>query len=319
MVKWRSPHDAGAENLLQSKRRALWIAIVLSLAAFAVQVAGSIYTNSLALLSDTVHVFTDTMSLVMSLVAVVLSTRPLDSVRSFGLFRLEVLASFVNGLLLFFVALRIGWEAVERFQSPEAIPAIPVLAIAVIGLAFNLISALFLYRSMRFEAHHHHGHSHDHNHSHGHEHSDRNLRAAMLHVLSDALGSVAVIVGAIFIEYTGALWIDPAIGLLLAALILVWSVRIVGESGHVLLEGTPRHIDFADLENTIKSCDKRITGFDDLHIWEITSRMYALSVDIYLQENSLGEADQVRGILEHLLKEKFGIAHAAIVTKRAFS
>jgi cobalt-zinc-cadmium efflux system protein len=320
LEEWRSPHRSEAEKSLKTKRRALGIAIVLSVLAFSIQILGSIYTGSLALVGDTVHVFTDLMSLVMSLVAVVLSTRPLNSMRSFGLFRLEVLASFVNGLLLVLVATKIAWEALERFQNPYAVPAIPLLAVAVVGLAFNLLSALALYRSIRSDAHHehHHGHNHGHDHHH-HHHGDRNLRSAMLHVMSDALGSVAVIIGALTIHYTGMLWVDPAIGLLLAIVIFGWSIRVVGEAGHVLLEGTPKHINMADLERTLTSCDSRVARFDDLHVWEITSRMYALSVELYVQEMPLGDADKVRSALEEKLHEKFGIAHTAVVIKRVSS
>lgn len=320
MQAWRSPHDSEAGSSLRTKRNALSLALIFAFLALVIQGAGAVFTGSLALLGDTAHVFTDFFSLGMSLVAVILAARPISSGRSFGLFRLEVLASFLNGILLLFVALGIAWEAVERFQAPRAVPAIPLLIVAGVGLALNLLSALVLMRTLKEEAHHHHhDHSHEHSHhTHDHSHhSDRNIRSAMLHVLSDALGSVAVMVGAIVMHFTDIAWVDPAVGLLLSGVILFWSLRVVRDSGHVLLEGTPKHIDITKMEKTLLEFDPRIKKIADLHVWEITSRMYTLSVELYIQETSLVAVNEVRNRLEKLLHDQFGVAHTAIVFKPA--
>ncbi|RZA05073.1 MAG: cation transporter, partial [Proteobacteria bacterium] len=223
MAETRSPHDAQDDSNSQAqKKRALQAAIFLSLLAFVVQIAGATYTASLALLGDTAHLFTDLFSLVMALVALILASRPTTEVRSFGLYRLEVLSAFVNGVLLFAAGAWLVFESIQRLREPAPVLAIPLMIVAGIGLALNLLSALLLSRALKGagHAHHHHGHSHGHDHghdhgqSHSHEHhdhghshdhgahDDRNLRAAMLHVLTDALSSVAVVIGAIVALYT---------------------------------------------------------------------------------------------------------------------
>ncbi|NUM89111.1 MAG: cation transporter, partial [Bdellovibrionales bacterium] len=230
MKQWRSPHDCAPDAASDGRSRALLLAIFFSLAAFVAQIFGAWFTGSLSLLGDTAHVFTDLVSLIMAWMAVTLARRPVTDARSWGYFRLEVLASFVNGILLAAVALKIVWEAVERFQSPVEVPALPLVAVAVAGLALNLFSALVLFRGAR-----EHGHAHAHGCDHAAHHQDRNIRAAMFHVLSDAMGSVAVISGGLFLYATGEPWIDPAIAAMLALTILWLSGKVLLDSGHVLL------------------------------------------------------------------------------------
>jgi cobalt-zinc-cadmium efflux system protein len=328
MSPWRSPHDSPGLSRITQKRNALLIAISLSCAAFVVQVLGAWYTGSLALLGDTAHLFTDLFSLVMSLVALILATRPTNAVQSFGLYRLEVLAAFLNGILLLVVAMGLAWEGVERLNSPPEILALPLLAISGIGLVFNLLSAWALSRAMGGHVHSHgHGHDHSHEHSRGHDHAsaesgehahiheDRNLRSAMLHVLSDAVSSVGVMAGAVLVHFTRWFWVDAAIGLILACVILRWSYRLVKEAGHVLIEATPKHLEPAKIEAEIRSLDARITVVEDLHIWEITSRMYAATAEVTVQSMSLEEAEELRTKMNGLLHQRFGIAHVVLAIR----
>lgn len=319
MQVWRSPHDAQSSYHL-GKKEALLGAIGLSLLAFLIQVAGAVYTGSLALLGDSAHVFTDLFSLVMSLAAVVIASRPANHHQSFGFYRLEVLASFVNGLLLLLVASMLAYEGVHRILNPEPVEARALVWIAVAGLVLNLVSALLLLRASREggPTHGHaHGHCHDHGHGgdHDHLHQDRNLRSALLHVWSDALGSVAVIAGGIAMLLTGLWWLDPAIGLLLAAWILRWAVRVIWDAGQVLLESTPKHVKAEKLVSELRALDARVAGVDDLHVWEITSRMYAATAELRVSEMSLDEAELLRRRVHELLRESYGIAHAVIAVR----
>ena len=326
---WRSPHDVNEAH--QGKKNALAVAIGLSCAAFALQLGGAWYTASLALASDSAHLFTDLLSLVMSYSAVVLAARPASEGRSFGLFRLEVLASFVNGLLLLLVALTISAEALQRLWSPEPVKSFELLLVASVGLLCNLLSAGVLLRAARREgfdahAHHSHGHDHDHDHDHGqscghghqdhaHHHEDRNLRSALLHVWSDALGSVAVIAGAAIIHFTGYHWVDAAVGLALALWILRWSFKVILDSGHVLLESTPRHVRAEEVVRQLRGVDQRVQGVEDLHVWELTSRMYAATAEVRVSPMSLEQAEELRQKMHHELKEKFGIAHVVLAIR----
>lgn len=332
MSPWRSPHDLHVAQ--QGKKNALAGAIALSLAAFVMQVVGAWYTGSLALVGDSAHLFTDLLSLSMSYVAVVLAARPTSEGRSFGLFRLEVLASFVNGLLLLLVAASLCYEGVQRILSPQPVRSLELIVVATLGLLFNLASAGLLLRAAKREGmdlheHHHHGHDHhhhehshdhghhDHNHGHAHNehHHDRNLRSALLHVWSDALGSVAVIAGALVIQLTGKEWVDAAVGLVLALWILRWSFRVIVDSGHVLLESTPKHVRAENVVKQLVALDQRVQGVDDLHVWELTSRMYAATAEVRVSTMSLEQAEDLRDRMHQLLKEKFGIAHVVLAIR----
>ncbi len=325
MAKWRSPHDVATPN--QRKKRALLIAIFFCVLAFLVQLVGAFYTGSIALLGDTAHLFTDLFSLIISLVAVILSERPTTKLRSFGLYRLEVLAGFMNGVLLLAVSLFLIWESVERLITPQSLAAGPLLFTALVGFILNLLSAAALWLVMRGEAHqhhHHHGHAHDHDHNHAHDHQhghhshheDRNIRGALLHVLSDALGSLAVMIAAVLIHYTGYVQIDAIIGMVLSVLISYWSIRLMIDTAHVLLESTPKHIKSELLLKDLQELDGAIQKIDDVHVWEITSRMYAATGEIFVHSMSLEQADAIRHKANELLRDRYGIAHAVLAVRK---
>lgn len=322
-TKWRSPHDKSSSG---SKESAIKFALLLSLLAFFIQLIGFYLSASLSLLSDTLHVFTDLLSLGLAFGAVKLSEREPSEVLSFGWYRMEVLASFVNGLLLLGVGIYIAVEAIERLMHPKDIISIPLLISAVVGLLLNLLSAWLLSKAdhshdHHHHGHHHHGHHHEHHisegktcghgsHGHSHEHHrDRNLHSATLHVLSDALGSCAVIVGAILYQWLGWQWLDPVIGLILMALVSFWSVRVIKDSAHVLLESTPKHINVKNLIRDLKECDEKIVAIEDLHVWEITSRMYALTVNIIVKEITIQDAEHIRKKMSELVVSRYGVAH----------
>lgn len=331
----RSPHDKNIQSTV--KKQALILAILLSLLAFLGQIVGAWYTGSIALLGDTAHVFTDLFSLLMSLVAVVMAANPTTEVRSFGLYRLEVLAAFLNGLLLLVVSLGLVYESVNRFFHPHEILPLPLIAVALFGLIMNLLSAYSLSRAMKLKTegsaaqfqlvkenplhiseHCDHSHPHDHHHhghSHSHSHSDRNLNSALMHVISDAVGSVAVIVGAIFIYFLGWNWVDPVLGLILALVILRWGGTLVLDSAHVLLEGTPTHIHPEKIIRELKECDSRIVKIEDLHVWEITSSMYAATAEVEVNESSLEQSEFLRKKLHGILAGKYGIAHIVLAIR----
>jgi len=319
MSGWRSPHDFQFSQ--QGKRNALIGAIALSLTALLIQLLGAWYTSSIALLGDSAHLFTDLLSLVMSLSAVIIAARPVVKDRtSFGLFRLEVLASFVNGLLLLGVSLSLGFEGILRLSAshPAPVKSLPLLLVASVGLLFNLASAGLLFRASKADpvggfqpvqcAHGHH-------HEHGHSHDDRNLQSALLHVWSDALSSLAVILGAVLMYFTDFYWVDACIAVGLALWILRWATRVILDSGHVLLEGTPRHVQTEKLVSQMRDLDERVERVDDLHVWELTSRMYAATAEIRVKSMSLEQAEILRNQLHQLMRDNFGIAHVVLAIR----
>jgi cobalt-zinc-cadmium efflux system protein len=323
----RSPHDQTDHPQNARKKWALWAAIAITSFTFLFQIAGAMYTGSLSLLGDTAHLFTDLFSLAVSLGAVILASRPANHHRSFGFYRLEVLAAFLNGILLVLVSLGLSFEAVHRLLEPKPVLALPLMGISAIGMICNLLAAWVLSRAMVL--HTHLGHDHDHSnggHACGHDHgpaavsehqhgADRNIQGAMLHVLSDALGSLAVVVGAVVIYFTDWRWVDPVLAFLLSLMILRWSVRLLADSGHVLLEGTPRHLKIAEITEAFRLIDSRVIAVEDLHVWEITSRMYACTAEVKVAGITMEEADALRLRLHDLAREKFGINHAVLEFK----
>jgi cobalt-zinc-cadmium efflux system protein len=257
-----------------------------------VELVGGIFANSLALVSDAGHMFTHFFALALSYFAMRIATRPVRDERTFGHYRAEILAALVNGLVLLGVTAYIIYEAVLRVLEPEQIADTEMLVIAIAGLVVNLISALLLAGAGK---------------------RDLNVRSAFLHMVGDTLSSVAVVAGAVLIGLTGHLWIDPVISGLIALMIGLWSIRLLRDSSHVLLESTPKHVRIAELTEGVRREFPEIGGLHDVHVWEITSGMYAMSAHVSVPpERTVREIDTLRARLERFLKESLRIGHTSL-------
>ncbi len=268
----------------------LKIAIALTAVTLLAEVAGGFWTNSLALLSDAAHVFLDLFALVLSLAAIKLATMPVSDRHTFGYHRSEVFASFINGLTVFLMAIGIMYEAWTRFAAPQEVKSLPMLVIAAIGLVMNLLAARAL-----------HGHSHD----------DLNVRSAFLHVIGDAAASVGVIAGGIIMYYTGWYVMDALISVAIGLLILAGAGRVLRDSVHILMEGTPRGLELADVAAAIRAVD----GVQDVHhlnIWTVCSHILSLSVHVDIDSGGEDRRAAVLHDIEHLLAERFHITHTTI-------
>ncbi len=266
------------------------IAIALTAVTLVAEVAGGFWTNSLALLSDAAHVFLDLFALVLSLTAVKLASIPPSDRHTFGFHRSEVFASFINGLTVFLMALGILYEAWGRFKSPEEVKSLPMLVIAVIGLIMNLLAAKAL-----------HSHSHD----------DLNVKSAFLHVVGDAAASVGVIIGGIVMYYTGWYQLDALISVAIGLLILVGAGRVLRESTHILMEGTPIGLELEEVADSIRA----VVGVRDIHhlnVWTVCSHILALSVHIDIDADREGRRSDILHGIEHVLAERFHISHTTI-------
>lgn len=252
------------------------------------EAAGGWFVNSLALIADAGHMLTDVAALSLTLGAIWFASRPATAKKTFGYYRLEILAAFVNGVALVLISLFVIYEAYDRWSSPPEIKGALLTVIAAGGLVINLICAYIL-----------HG---DHQH-------DLNLRGAWLHVIGDALGSVTAIVAGILILAFGWLWADAA-GSALISLIIVFSAwSLIRESVNVLLEGTPAHINLAAVEEAILDT-KGVEGIHDLHIWTITSGIEALSAHVRHDEKIV-QTELLKDLRKRLHAE-FGIDHLTI-------
>lgn len=231
-------------------------------------------THSLALLSDAAHMLTDVTALALSLMAMHLARKPADPKRTFGYRRFEIVAAALNAGALLVIGAFILFEAYRRFEQPPHIKSIPMLVVAVLGLVVNLASMRVL-----------HG---------GHE-TSLNVKGAYLEVLSDALGSVAVIIGAAVIHFTGWWPIDPILAVLIGLWVVPRSWKLLGQSVHILLEGTPEGLDLGELQRRLAELPG-VSGVHDLHVWSLTSGVHSLSVHLVVRLPDLSLVRQAQQI-----------------------
>jgi len=277
------------------------ISLSLTFLIFVVEVIGGLWTGSLALLSDSAHVFMDIFALGLSYLALRLSALPADDRHTYGYHRLEVLAALVNGATLGIIALGIWWEAFQRWQQPQQIRSGEMLVIAVIGLIVNVIVAFVLG-----------GHSDEQVGGNIPGRQDLNLHSAFLHVVGDAISSVGVILAAIIISLTGAVWVDPLVSVLIGVLILFSGYRVLRSSLHILIEGVPEGLSIQQVANLMSQV-AGVNSVHDLHVWSICSGHIALSAHIVLAAEVEHAAPlPVMAQLQQQLLDKFGIEHTTI-------
>jgi cobalt-zinc-cadmium efflux system protein len=266
------------------------LAVGLTSAILIVEIVGGILTNSLALLSDAAHVFGDVFALVLSWIAIYLSTLPPTSKRTYGYHRTEVFAAFINGVSLVGVSAWIFYEAVHRVMEPEPVDSLPMLIVAAIGMLVNLIVAMIFIKE---------------------SHDNLNVKSAFLHVLSDAVASAGVIVGGVIMYYTEWYLVDPILSFAIGLAILVGGGRVTYEAFHILLEGTPKNIDIDDVAEQITELNF-VEDVHDLHIWNICSDYSALSAHVWVDVQSIRAVQTALRSINNMLHEKFGIIHTTI-------
>jgi cobalt-zinc-cadmium efflux system protein len=270
-------------------RRYLTIALSITAAYFAVELIGAIATNSLALLADAWHMLNDASALGFAIFAAWVAERPVDVKKTFGYYRAEILAAFLNGIFLWAIVVFVFYEAVQRIQNPPAVQSFEMTVIAFFGLIANALSAYVLSKS-RSES--------------------LNIKGAFLHVLSDALGSIGAVTAGLIMYFTGQYLADPIISMLLGALIFYSSWKLVHESLNVLLEGVPYGIDVGVVERRIREF-KGVKDIHDLHVWCITpTKICAMSCHVIVEEKT--DRKKLLSDLMSMLKEEFGIDHTTI-------
>jgi cobalt-zinc-cadmium efflux system protein len=267
----------------------LKVALGLTLVVLLVEFAGGLLSHSLALLSDAGHVLTDVFALGLAWFAVEQSRRPADQRHTYGYQRASILAALLNSVTLIVIVLAIAYEAIRRLAAPEPVQGGMVIATAVVAIAINALVVLLLRR----------------------ETQSLNLRAALLHVSGDVAASVGVVIAGAVILLTGWLYIDPLLSLAIAAFIAYGAWRIVRETVHVLLEGTPGEIDLEAVTKEIAQT-KLVTDVHDLHVWALSSDEMALSCHVVVDDCPLGEAEHVVRDLESRICDRFAIGHTTI-------
>jgi cobalt-zinc-cadmium efflux system protein len=270
---------------------ALRSGVVVTTLLCVAELVGGWFTNSLALMSDAVHMFTDVVALALALFALWIGTRQATETKTFGYYRAEILAALVNGVALWFVVVLIVAEGWARLQRPPAVAGGGMLALALVGLGANL----FVARRLR-----------------EHRHRSLNLRGAYLHVLSDLLGSAGAVAAGLVILATGWNRADPVASLLIAGLILFASWSLVSEAVDVLMEAVPAHIDVDALRRSLE----RVPGTDevhDLHVWSLTTGRYALSAHAVVRgDHDHGADDSILAAMADVCARDFHIDHVTI-------
>lgn len=265
-------------------------AIILTAVTCIAEIAGGIWANSLALLSDAAHVFLDLFALLLSLGAIKLAALPASETRTYGWHRTEVFASFINGVTIFLISIGIFYEAWGRLLKPEEVKSVPMFIIATIGLVMNLLSASAL-----------HQHSHD----------DLNVHSALLHVIGDAAASAGVIIGGAIMYFTNWYIVDAIISIGIGCVVFFGAWRVMRESTHILLEGVPRKMKVAEITESIR----KVEGVKDIHhlnVWSICSHIVVLSAHLDVTTDFKQRQASVIHAVEHMLLDTYGIAHTTL-------
>jgi cobalt-zinc-cadmium efflux system protein len=282
---------ARSENRAYASTLRNMLAVLLITAGVMVaEIVGGLLANSLALLSDAGHMLTDILALGMSLAAMRFAQRPPTSSKTFGLYRLEILAAFFNGMLLLFISFYIFYEAYHRLVEPREIKGLFMLGVAVIGLLANGVGILILRKSAL---------------------KNLNVKSAFFHVVGDTISSGGVILGGLVIIYTGWYMIDSLIGIFIGLLILRGAYGLVKESIDIFLEATPKEIDMDKMVDDLL----RIEGVKDvhhLHLWTITSGIYAMSAHVLIDDLLISKSNRILDEIERLLRAKYSMEHTTI-------
>ena len=281
-------HPASSECPGSTQQSALKIALGLTSLFTIVEFLGGWFTNSLALMADAGHMLTDVAALGLSIFALWFSSRPATAAKTYGFFRVEILAALANGTTLVVISAIIFYESYYRMKDPPEIKSGIMLSIAALGLVINLACAYFLHRSQQ---------------------SSLNLRGAFLHVAADAVSSVGAIVAGLLMLFKKWYLADPLTSFLVGGLILYCSWRLVRDSVDILLEGTPAHIDL-DLVRSELCKVEGVESIHDLHVWTLTSGMHAMSCHAVLSGNE--DRHKILKELSQIVRLQFKIDHTTI-------
>ena len=280
-------HDHSHAVVTEGNARKLTIALILTSTFLVIEVIAGLITQSLALLSDAAHMFTDAAALAIAMAAIQIAKRPADNKRTFGYQRFEILAALFNASMLFFVAMYILYEAYQRFTQPPEIQSIGMLVVASIGLVINLISMKILMSSAT---------------------ESLNMKGAYLEVLSDALGSLGVIIGAVIIYFTNWYWVDTIIAVAIGFWVLPRTWILLKQSINILLEGVPEEVDIEKLRNDLLALDG-VESIHQLKVWAITSKNIHLTVHLFAPN---ADRKQLHYAAAEMLSHEHGIAEVTL-------
>jgi cobalt-zinc-cadmium efflux system protein len=268
----------------------LLITVILNITITVAEIIGGIISGSLALISDALHNLSDAVSVIISYIAIKLKVRDNSPRHTFGFKRAEILAAVINSSVLVAISVYLIYEAVLRFQYPEPIKGILMTVVASIGLAANIAGTLLLKRDAK---------------------TSINVRSSYFHLLSDAVSSVAVVLGGLAIVLWNIYWIDPVLTILISIYITRESFKILFEAIHVLMEGAPPDISIKDIQTAVEEMDG-VENIHHVHIWMVGENDVHLEAHIHVPDMMISKSNMLGDEIEDLLKTKFGINHITL-------
>lgn len=271
-------------------RNRLALCVAITVATMVVEFIAGLLTGSLALVSDAGHMLTHGFSLLISYLASFIAQRPATAKRTFGLYRAEILAALFNGASLIVITGFIVWYAVQRIFHPVPISAGWMLAVAVVGLVVNVVTAFIL---REFASH------------------DLNIKSAFLHMLGDLVSSVIVVGGAVVIIWTGWRQVDPILSILVCVLMLIWAYSLIRESVEILLQAAPRDVNIPAITERLSRVDG-VRLVHDLHVWSITSGLHSLTAHVRIDDMPVSRSCAILNEIGEILKKDFNIIHYTI-------
>ena len=278
-------HDHGHHHAQPNNKKVLLFSFIIITLYMIVEAVGGFVTNSLALISDAGHMLSDAVALGIALLAFTFGEKAVNTGKTYGYRRFEILAATLNGITLIAISLYIFYEAIGRFIHPPEVATFGMLIISIVGLLVNILVAWIMMRGSDTE-------------------NNLNMRGAYLHVISDMLGSIGAIVAALLMMFFGWGWADPLASVIVAVLVLRSGFFVTKSSLHILMEGTPANLDVNDLVQTIKKVDG-VHGVHDVHVWSITSNLNALTAHIVVDGTlTIYEAEALVQKIEHMLEHK---------------
>ncbi|OGV17253.1 MAG: cobalt transporter [Lentisphaerae bacterium GWF2_38_69] len=269
--------------------------IILNLIIGAAEVIGGIFSGSLSLISDALHNFSDALAIIISYIAIKISKITQTEGFTFGFKRAEILAALINASALLVISIFLIWEAIERFYEPNTIGATVMFIVALIGLIANILGALLLRADSK---------------------NSLNLKSAYLHLFSDAVTSVAVILGAICIHYWRIYWLDPLLTIAISIYILIESFKILKHTLIILMMGKPDHISLTDVKTALEAISE-IDNIHHCHLWMLTDKLFHFEAHIDINNINNTDTDKILHKAEQILKDKFGITHSTLQIEKS--
>ncbi|MHA2431445.1 MAG: cation diffusion facilitator family transporter [Promethearchaeota archaeon] len=294
-MKEKKYKNAFSEHLFEYRnveQKKLVLSLSITSIVMLVELIGGFLTNSIALLSDAGHMFTHSFAITISLIAILIARRPPCHHRTFGLYRTEVLAAFINGLFLLLVVVIIIYEAIQRFIHPLEVLGLQMMLIAFIGLSVNITSIIIL---------------------HGSHKTNLNIKGVFYHMIADAVSSIGIVIGAIVILFTRWNFIDPLISIGISILIIYWARGILKESTRVLLETAPKGLDINIISDDLKKIFPEIKELYNIHLWTIIPEMIVFSAHMTLNNNKLkSKQEKLISKINKYLAENYNIIESTI-------